>query len=69
MISLLQSYTCWNFGDEIVDSFVYVFAYLLQYRSRPIHYASGNGQVQVVEKLISLGADVNVADEVRKLLL
>ena len=38
--------------------------YFLQYGDTPIHLASRYGHVQMVEKLISLGADVNVVDEV-----
>ena len=42
-----------------------MICYFLQDGYTPIHLAlSLDGHVQVVEKLISLGADVNVADEV-----
>jgi len=38
--------------------------YILQYGDTPIHLASRRGHVQVVEKLISSGADVSVVDKV-----
>ena len=38
--------------------------YFLQDGYRPIHLASRYGHVEVVEKLISSGADVNVVDKV-----
>jgi len=41
-----------------------VIPYFLQDGYTLIHLASSDGHVQVVEKLISLGADVNVVDEV-----
>ena len=42
----------------------FVICYFLQYEDTPIHLASSYGHLEVVEKLISLGADINVADEV-----
>jgi len=41
-----------------------IICYFLQDGDTPIHLASSNGHVQVVEKLISSGADVNVVNEV-----
>ena len=41
-----------------------LLCYFLQYGGTPIYLASRYGHVQVVEKLISSGADVNVVDEV-----
>ena len=38
--------------------------YFLQYGDTPIHLASMYGHVEVIEKLISSGADVNVVDKV-----
>ena len=38
--------------------------YYLQDGDTPIHLASSDGHVEVVEKLISSGADVNVVDKV-----
>jgi len=42
----------------------YMMYYYLQYGYTPIHLASNDGHVQVVEKLISSGADVNVVNKV-----
>ena len=42
----------------------YMKCYFLQDGNAPIHLASRYGHVQVVEKLISLGANVNVVDKV-----
>ena len=39
-----------------------MMCYFLQYGNTPIHWASSRGHVEVVEKLISLGVDVNVGD-------
>jgi len=41
-----------------------VICYFLQIGHTPIHLASSGGHVEVVEKLISSGANVNVVDEV-----
>ena len=41
-----------------------MICYFLQDGDTPIHLASRYGHVQVVEKLISLGANVNVVDKV-----
>ena len=41
-----------------------MICYFLQYGDTPIHLASRDGCIQVVEKLISSGADVNVVDKV-----
>ena len=37
---------------------------IFQYKNTPIHLASRYGHVQLVEKLISLGADVNAVNKV-----
>ena len=42
----------------------YMICYSLQDGNIPIHLASRDGHVQVVEKLISSEADVNVVDKV-----
>ena len=41
-----------------------MICYFLQYKDVPIHLASRGGHVEVVEKLLSSGADVNVVNEV-----
>ena len=41
-----------------------ISCYFLQDGDTPIHLVSRDGHVQVVEKLISLGADVNVVNQV-----
>ena len=41
-----------------------VICYFLQFGDTPIHLALRIGHVQVVEKLISSGADVNVVNKV-----
>jgi len=41
-----------------------MICYFLQDGHTPIHFASRDGHVEVVEKLISSGANVNVVDEV-----
>ena len=41
-----------------------ISCYILQEGYTFIHLASRGGHVQMVEKLISLGADVNIADKV-----
>ena len=42
----------------------YMICYFLQDGYTPIHLALRCGHVEMVEKLLSLGADVNVADKV-----
>ena len=42
----------------------YMICCFLQYGYTPIHLALRHGYVQVVEKLISSGANVNVVDKV-----
>ena len=42
----------------------YMICHFLQNGNTPIHLASRYGHVQVVEKLLSSGADVNVVDKV-----
>ena len=42
----------------------YMICYFLQYGDTPIHLALSGGHVEVVEKLISSGADVNVVNKV-----
>ena len=42
----------------------YMICYFLQDGYTPIHLASRCGHVQVVEKLLSLGADFNVVNKV-----
>jgi len=42
----------------------YMICYFLQYGDTPIHLASRYGHVELVEKLISSGADVNVVNKV-----
>jgi len=42
----------------------YMICYFLQGGDTPIHVASRCGYVEVVEKLISSGADVNVVNKV-----
>ena len=42
----------------------YMICYFLQDGDTPIHLASSGGHVEVVEKLISSGADVNVVNKV-----
>ena len=41
-----------------------IIRYFLQNGYTPIHLASSDGHIQVVEKLISSGADVNVINKV-----
>ena len=41
-----------------------MICYFLQDGDTPTHLASRDGRVQVVEKLISSGADVNVVNKV-----
>ena len=41
-----------------------MICYFLQDGYTPIHLALSDGHVEVVEKLISSGADVNVVDKV-----
>ena len=41
-----------------------MICYLLQYGDTPIHLALRDGHIQVVEKLISLGATVNIVNKV-----
>ena len=41
-----------------------MICYFLQYGDTPIHLALRYGHVEVVEKLISSGANVNVVDKV-----
>ena len=52
------------FNTHSIAMLYYMICYFLQNVETPIHLASRYGHVQVVEKLISLGADVNVVNKV-----
>ena len=49
---------------EWIELIIIISAYFLQDSTTLIHLASSDGQVELVEKLISSGADVNVVCEV-----
>ena len=61
---LLLQKTRDSFIAHTTATLYYMICYFLQDECTPIHLASRRGCVQVVEKLISLGANVNVVDKV-----